>query len=247
MWQRKRSAPRVSDRDGSCRIYYNVGLQGGYAFIEILFNEAPERVHRKGSFTRRRIWLRDLQGALEKAKAQGKPFTSGILKCVLPADKDNPGFVIAILRREGILQRIGPPGSYRSVVVKSVAAYERELRDRQNRHYEESVVSLFVKNGIAGHTLLSSLPRDLQLEEEIKRVRNSLAAHIDTKAELAVLQKNFLSLDLGTVHTYFINLINCFLQGCRMDIRTRPYSITSTPLEGVDEMQRSPSIKPFDD
>ncbi|HEY1076811.1 MAG TPA: hypothetical protein VGE51_08980 [Fontimonas sp.] len=101
--------------------------------------------------------------------------------------------------------------------------------------------------GLKGHAVLRDmdLRRDAVLEEEIRRLRNKFAAHIDADAEFEDLHAAFVRFDLARVVAYVHWLANGFLSACRVDIRTRMFAVHGSLLAGVLDLMKT--VKPFDD
>ena len=96
-----------------------------------------------------------------------------------------------------------------------------------------------------GNSLLTSCPPDWQgkpiienskscrepsFEEDLKKLRNKFAAHIDTTAKFQSLVNLFEEFNLKKMHEYCMCHIQSFQQACRSDKRTQMYSIRNQKL-----------------
>lgn len=111
--------------------------------------------------------------------------------------------------------------------------------------YDDSLLSHW-SSGIKGYKILLKLKnsRNPVLEKQIRDVRNSLGAHLDSNRQVSVVLTEFSSIDLVSVHRYATILVNSFFDACREDLRTKHFSIRRMILSGMVSAQDN-SYKPF--
>lgn len=107
----------------------------------------------------------------------------------------------------------------------------------------KSVVTLWNEEGIEGASLLHAISasRDKPLEEKLRRIRNSLAAHIDDKLPLSSLIEEYERIDLRQVWLYSIKLLQSFQTACRIDIRTKLFACHGLGLTNLHSVTKVPS------
>ncbi len=115
-----------------------------------------------------------------------------------------------------------------------------------DNQYDQSLLSHW-KPDMGGHEILSKLDksRDTTIENQIRDIRNTLGAHLDSSRKVSDVLAQFNSIDLASVHRYACNLVNSFFDACRQDIRTRTFCIQNVPINGVISVQ-SNGYKPFE-
>lgn len=129
------------------------------------------------------------------------------------------------------------------VMVDICALIDNLFHDNQ---YDQSLLSHW-KSGVAGYEILSKLDqsRNIEIERQIRNIRNTLGAHLDLTRKVSDVQSQFKSIDLASVHGYTCHLINSFFDACRVDIRTKIFCIQNVPINGVTSLQSS-GYKPFE-
>jgi len=102
------------------------------------------------------------------------------------------------------------------------------------------------KGDMGGYNILLKVEsaRDHVLEDSVRKLRNTLAAHIDDFDTISDIYKLYEQLDLMAVHAYAVMLVNAFRNACRLDIRTKIFLVQNVPLSGVVSIQKS--VKPFE-
>lgn len=116
-------------------------------------------------------------------------------------------------------------------VVDICALVDNLFEDNQ---YDKSLLSYW-KDDMAGYTALQSIHqgRNLQIEAELRELRNMMGAHIDSKQQVSNVLTKFEGIDLGMVHQYACALVNAFFDACKQNIRTRIFCVHNVPVKGV--------------
>jgi hypothetical protein len=114
-----------------------------------------------------------------------------------------------------------------------------------DKQYDQSLLSHW-KSDMAGYEILSRLDksRDVVIEKQIRDIRNTLGAHLDSTNKVSDVLSQFKSIDLASAHGYACHLVNSFFDACRQDMRTRIFCIQNAPINGVISVQ-SNGYKPF--
>jgi hypothetical protein len=113
--------------------------------------------------------------------------------------------------------------------------------------HDKSLLTMWDEAGVGGHDDLIRLrgARNLSTEEEVRSIRNKLAAHIDRDEEIQAVLNRYLSLNLGTIYDYFVALADGFFEACSKDFRTRIFVYHDTPMNRLEKI--SGEGMPFDD
>jgi hypothetical protein len=111
---------------------------------------------------------------------------------------------------------------------------------------EKSLATIWRENNIKGYQTLMQIPRDINLESEIRLVRNKIAAHLDDKKELTDSLHIYYKLDAQKFYSYIISFVNSFLTSCKEDIRNAHMLAHDVELNGVIGLAKDESIKSFD-
>lgn len=116
-----------------------------------------------------------------------------------------------------------------------------------DNQYDQSLLSHW-KSDMAGYETLSRFDnnRDLAIERQIRDIRNTLGAHLDSSRKVSDVLAQFNSIDLASVRGYACSLVNSFFDACRQDIRTRTFCIQNVPINGVISVQPN-GYKPFEE
>jgi hypothetical protein len=122
-------------------------------------------------------------------------------------------------------------------IVDICALIDNLFHDNQ---YDKSLLSYW-KSDMAGYELISNIDksRNADLEMQIRAIRNTFGAHLDSTLSLPDIFSQFESIDLSATHQYACYLVNSFFTACRQDIRTKGFCILNVPLTDVIAVQRN--------
>lgn len=113
--------------------------------------------------------------------------------------------------------------------------------------YAQSLIEVWRDNDIKGVDVLNQLAtmRHHSFENQVRLVRNRLAAHIDAVQPLAQLNAEYESINLLMLHSYSHVLLQTFQQACARDVRTAMFAAHDHRV--ADDVQLHKPLHPFDE
>ncbi|CUJ30649.1 hypothetical protein [Achromobacter sp. 2789STDY5608621] len=166
-----------------------------------------------------------IEGHETQKKAQAVLSIIDFLEC-------NFSLTVAVDNPETLYKRVVFDIGWLLAIVDLCSLIDNLFKDDK---YDKSLLTYWKEHGIKGHDMLFSLfqARELSLENELRDIRNKLAAHIDTEESILDTIIRFEKIDLAQVHSYAIRIVNAFRDACRVDIRTKVFLIHGMTVNAV--------------
>lgn len=114
-----------------------------------------------------------------------------------------------------------------------------------NRAADPSLVTLWKAENMRGVSTLEAFPRDVQLEDHLRTIRNRASAHVDTQMTLEDILSLVRAFRDRDTYDYLTSLNRTFCAACSQDMRTRILLIHGVALQGLVGVVPTDAIKSF--
>ncbi|MEE9386800.1 MAG: hypothetical protein V3V08_25565 [Nannocystaceae bacterium] len=109
---------------------------------------------------------------------------------------------------------------------------------------EDSLIEIWQKANVKGVDAIVEFQREVGLEDDVRKVRNTFSAHVDPDVPLADLEAMLKGFPLQQLNTYLASIWSVFADVCRGDVRTRHFLVHGLPLVGIAPVASS-AVKSF--